>query len=185
MRSLARVESRWLQGRSGIAVCLFGLVVLGVSIFGGTEVSAKQQAAPAPTAAQADAHPEFPPGPGRDVTLRLCSKCHSPNNILAMGRSPQGWQDLIVKMTTLGLQGTDEEFTATLDYLTASFPPKINVNRASAVQLVAVLALTSDEAAALVSYREKNGDYKTIDDLKKVSGVDLKKLEAKKDLLQF
>jgi len=48
-----------------------------------------------------------------------------------------------------------------------------------------VLALTSEEAAALVSYREKNGDYKTIDDLKKVAGVDSKKLDAKKDLLQF
>jgi len=183
MRSLAKAQSMRLQGWPGIAVCLFGLVVLGVSFFGGTEVSAKQQAAPA--AAPADAHPEFPPGPGRDVTLRLCSKCHSPNNILAVGRTPQGWQDLIVRMTTFGLQGTDEEFTATLDYLTANFPPKVNVNRASAAQLVAVLALTSEEAAALVSYREKNGDYKTIDDLKKVSGVDSKKLEAKKDLLQF
>ncbi len=167
-----------------MAICWFGLAVFGLSMLGGSVVSAKQQAAPAATT-QSDANPDFPPGPGRDVTLRLCSKCHSPNNILAMGRTSDGWQELIVKMTTLGLQGTDEEFTSTLDYLTASFPPKINVNRANATQLVAVLALTSQEAAAIVSYREKNGSYKTIDDLKKVSGVDGKKLDAKKDLLQF
>ena len=185
MRSLNRVQSMWRKGRVVVATSLFGLVVLGVSIFGGTAVAAKQQPVPAPVGVQADAHPEFPPGPGRDVTLRLCSKCHSPNNILAMGRTQQGWQDLIVKMTTMGLQGTDEEFTATLDYLTASFPPKVNVNRASAAQLVEALALTSDEAAALVAYRAKNGDYKTIDDLKKVPGVDATKLDAKKDLLQF
>ena len=168
-----------------VAVCLFGLAVFGMSVVGGSVVSAKQQAAPATATPQPDANPEFPPGPGRDVTLRLCSKCHSPNNILAMGRTPEGWQDLIVKMTTMGLQGTDEEFTATLDYLTASFPPKINVNRANAAQLTAALALTPAEAAAIVSYRDKNGNYKTIDDLKKVSGVDGKKLDDKKDLLQF
>jgi len=50
---------------------------------------------------------------------------------------------------------------------------------------VSVLALTPEEATAIVSYREKNGDYKTIDDLKKVAGIDSKKIEAKKDLLQF
>jgi len=168
-----------------LAALIFSLAVFSVSVFGGSVVSAKQQAAAGAATAPADDHPEFPPGPGRDVTLRLCSRCHSPNNILAMGRTPEGWQDLIVKMTTLGLQGTDEEFTATLDYLTASFPPKINVNRANATQLMTALALTTQEAAAIVSYRDKNGNYKTIDDLKKVSGVDAKKLDSKKDLLQF
>ncbi len=169
-----------------LAVGVFSLAVFGLSVFGGSGVSAKQQApATAPPVQTVDANPEFPAGPGRDVTLRLCSKCHSPNNILAMGRTPEGWQDLIVKMTTMGLQGTDEEFTATLDYLTASFPPKINVNRANAAQLMAALALTSEEATAIVGYRDKNGSYKTIDELKKVSGVDARKLDAKKDLLQF
>ena len=102
-----------------------------------------------------------------------------------MGRTSEGWQELILKMTNMGLQGTDEEFTATLDYLTTNFPPKINVNRANAAQLMSVLGLTQDEATAIVTYRDKNGSYKTIDDLKKVAGVDGKKLDAKKDLLQF
>jgi competence protein ComEA len=177
---------RWTR----VAMCMFGLALFALSVVGGSVVSAKQQPAPPASAPQAassqpDANPDFPAGPGRDVTLRLCSKCHSPNNILAMGRTPEGWQDLIVKMTTMGLQGTDEEFTATLDYLTASFPPKINVNRANAAQLTSALALTPAEAAAIVSYRDKNGSYKTIDDLKKVSGVDGKKFDARKDLLQF
>ena len=168
-----------------LLLCVSALTFFGLCVLGGSAVSAKQQTVPTTATPQPDANPDFPPGPGRDVTLRLCSKCHSPNNILAMGRTPEGWQDLIVKMTTMGLQGTDEEFTATLDYLTASFPPKINVNRANAAQLASALALTPAEAAAIVSYREKNGSYKTIDDLKKVSGVDANKFEAKKDLLQF
>lgn len=165
-----------------LAIFFFAFTVFGVSILGGSAVSAKQAVAPV---AQADSHPEFPLGPGRDVTLRLCSKCHSPNNILAMGRTSDGWQELIIKMTTLGLQGTDEDFTATLDYLTASFPPKVNVNKATAAQMAPGLALTLDEAKAIVSYREKNGDFKSIDDLKKVDGVDSSKLDAKKNALQF
>jgi competence protein ComEA len=45
--------------------------------------------------------------------------------------------------------------------------------------------LTDTEAAAVVDYRKKNGDFKTIDDLKKVPDVDGKKLDAKKDRLAF
>lgn len=176
---------RWsAKAKSLSSVVVFCAGVLGLSAFGGSVVSATQQGTAAPPA-QAQDHPEFPPGPGRDVTLRMCSKCHSPNILLATGRTQQGWEEIITKMTTLGLQGTDEEFTTVLDYVTASFPLKVNVNKAAAPQLVSVLALTSEEATAIVSYREKNGDYKTIDDLKKVTGVDPKKIEAKKDLLQF
>ncbi len=183
MNLLSRVGSTLKRATPArLAVFCFAFTILGVSILGGSVVSAKQSAAPA---AQADAHPEFPAGPGRDVTLRLCSKCHSANNILATGRTPEGWQELIIKMTTMGLQGTDEEFTATLDYLTASFPPKVNVNKATAAQISAGLALTADEAKAIVDYREKNGDFKAIEDLKKVAGVDAAKIEAKKNALQF
>jgi competence protein ComEA len=167
-----------------LAVCVFSLLLFGASVVGGSVVSAKQAPA-AQTAAAADGHPEFPAGPGRDVTLRMCSKCHSPNNILALGRTPEGWQEIIVKMTTMGLQGSDEDFTTVLDYLTANFPPKVNVNKANAAQLTSGLGLTAEEAAAIISYREKNGDYKSIDDLKKVAGVDAAKLDAKKNALQF
>ena len=35
------------------------------------------------------------------------------------------------------------------------------------------------------AYREKHGKFKTLDDLKKVPGVDAKKLDAKKDRIAF
>lgn len=97
-------------------------ILLGTAMLTGVAVSARQEPAPPQTAAPKD-HPEFPAGPGREATLRVCSKCHSPNNILAMGRDRQGWTDLITKMVDLGAQGSDEDFTAILDYLTTSFPP--------------------------------------------------------------
>jgi competence protein ComEA len=59
------------------------------------------------------------------------------------------------------------------------------VNQATAAQLESGLGLTPAEAEAVIDYRKKNGDFKTIDDLKKVPDVDAKKLDAKKDRLAF
>ena len=62
---------------------------------------------------------------------------------------------------------------------------KINVNKSSAKELESGLELTEKEASAIVSHREKHGDFKNEDDLKKVDGIDVKKIEAAKDRLTF
>jgi competence protein ComEA len=41
------------------------------------------------------------------------------------------------------------------------------------------------EAAAIIEYRAKNGPFKSIEDLKKVPGIDAAKIEARKDRLTF
>jgi competence protein ComEA len=108
--------------------------------------------------------------------------------VIANGQDRAGWESTITKMAGFGAQGTDDEFTEILDYLTKNFPPAsapLNVNKATAAQIESGLALTTAEAEAVVKYREKNGDFKTIDDLKKVPDVDAKKLDAKKDHLAF
>ncbi|MBW8746446.1 MAG: helix-hairpin-helix domain-containing protein, partial [Acidobacteria bacterium] len=51
--------------------------------------------------------------------------------------------------------------------------------------LAKALSLTDKEAGAIVDYRTKNGDFKTIDDLKKVPDVDGKKIDDKKDIIDF
>ena len=53
------------------------------------------------------------------------------------------------------------------------------------VEFKAVLELTADEADAIVAYRDTNGAFHQLSDLLKVPGVDGKKIEAKKDLLEF
>ena len=170
-----------------IRLAALAAILLGVTMLTGVAASAHQEPAPSQVAPPKD-HSEFPQGPGRDTTLRVCSKCHSPNNILAMGRDRKGWTELISKMVDLGAQGSDEDFTAIADYLTASFPPaaaKVNVNKASASQLATALTLTTEEANQLVAYREKNGDFETLDDLKKVPAIDPKKFGAAKDAIAF
>ena len=169
--------------RSTLATMMVsGSALTGASVF--------HLQAPGPQVpADAGTHSEFPAGPGRDVTLATCSKCHSPNNILAMGHDRQGWQDLVLKMVDLGASASEEDLGTIVDYLTKSFPAgtaaHINVNTATAPQLVAALTLTADEAKQIVDYREHNGKFKTFDDLKKVPNVDPKKLDAAKEAVVF
>lgn len=53
----------------------------------------------------------------------------------------------------------------------------VNINTATAQQLEAVKGLGPVKAKAIVDYRAKNGPFKTVDDLKKVSGIGDKTLE--------
>jgi competence protein ComEA len=139
-------------------------------------------------AQQQPTHPEFPEGPGKATLLKVCSTCHSPDNVIANGQDRAGWESTITKMAGFGAVATDDEFTEILDYLTKNFPAPtapVNVNKATTAQFQSGLGLTPAEADAVIKYRAKNGDFKTIDDLKKVPDVDAKKLDAKKDHLAF
>jgi competence protein ComEA len=77
-----------------------------------------------------------------------------------------------------------------VDYLAKNFGKggggeKVNVNKAAAKDIETGLALTTKEAEAIVAYRQKNGDFKTLQDLLKVTGVDAKRIEAAKDKIDF
>lgn len=136
---------------------------------------------------QSQTHPELPAGPGKDTLIRVCSSCHSPDNVIANGQDRSGWENTITKMAGFGAVASDEEFSEILEYLVKNFPSNtpINVNKATAAQLESGLGFTTAEAEAVVQYRGKNGDFKTIDDLKKVPDLDAKKVDAKKDRLAF
>src|ERR1035437_9899287 len=89
------------------------------------------------------------------------------------------------KMSTQGAEGTDTQFGEILDYLILNFRKPINVNLASAKSLEAELELSTKEAEAIVAYRERNGAFKSVEELKKVPGLDAKKVEAARDWLAF
>lgn len=131
----------------------------------------------------------LPDGPGKEETQKICAQCHTVEQSIAVRLDRAGWQRTMDKMAALGAQGTAKEFAAIVEYLAKNFPadevPKINVNKAKAIELESGLSLRRSEAAALVGYRAKNGGFKSIEDLKKVPGVDAAKIEAKKDRLVF
>jgi len=171
----------WIVFVAGIGLAL---LVSGMH----SHVSAQQNAV-GQTPTEDQTHPEFPAGQGREAVMRLCVRCHSPNIILASGQDRLGWENTITKMVRLGATGDDEDFTDIADYLTEKFPPspvkKIFVNMATDKQIAQVLEISLDDAKAIVAYRDNAKGFQSLDDMKRVPGVDMKKLEAKKDRLVF
>lgn len=133
--------------------------------------------------------PQLPDGPGREETVKLCKQCHEVARSISLRQDRDGWHTTMNKMVAFGMKSSEKEFTSVLDYLTKNFPadevPRVNVNTATAIELESGLTLKRSQAAALIAFREKNGDFKTIEDLKKVPGLDAEKLEAKKDRIAF
>src|SRR6478735_12173118 len=127
--------------------------------------------------------------PGKAAAQRICVQGHEYERSVAPRQDRAGGRATMDKMIALGAKGTPEEFDSILDYLSKTYPgeevPKIKVNEARAIELESGLSLPRSQAAAIVQYRTKNGDFKSIDDLKKVPGVDAAKIEAKKDRLLF
>ena len=59
---------------------------------------------------------------------------------------------------------------------------KVNLNKADAKELTKVKGLNSAKARAIVSYRKKHGDFKTLDELAKVKGFKKMKSEKLKEV---
>lgn len=135
----------------------------------------------------ADAQEKLPNGPGRETMKRVCGSCHSAENVAGMAKTREEWGALVGEMAAVGAQASDDEFNEIVDYLAANFPktPKINVNKAAAKDFESGLDLSAKEAEAIVRYRAEKGSFKSIEELEKVPGVDVKKIEAKKDRLSF
>jgi len=99
------------------------------------------------------------------------------------------WEDTIVKMMKLGAQGSDEELEAVLNYLSTHFateiPGPIDINKSRAVDLEAGLLLRRSQATALIEYRDNNGSFKSLDELRNVPGLDFKAIESKKSRITF
>ena len=63
-------------------------------------------------------------------------------------------------------------------------PPTFSAKRrATNIELESVAGLTRKEAAAVLAYLDKVGVCKSLDELKKVAGLDYKKIEARKDFI--
>ena len=79
------------------------------------------------TASPALAQDDFkalPPGDGRDVMVRVCAQCHSPEVAAQQSLDASGWKALVDQMANNGAQASDAEFDTISKYLAASFPPK-------------------------------------------------------------
>ena len=97
------------------------------------------------------------------------------------------WEAKVIEMLQEEPDVTSEERAVIVEYLSSNFKPggKIYINKAAAKDLETALKIPTRDAEAVVLYREQNGNFKTLDDLKKVPGLDAAKIQAKKDRLEF
>src|SRR4051812_36077682 len=137
----------------------------------------------------ATAFAQLPEATGKAETEKVCSQCHELERSISLRQDKAGWQSTVDKMVNLGAKASDKDIQLVVDYLAAHYAadevPRLNVNKARSIELESTLSLKRSEAAAIIEYREKHGPLKSIDDLKKVPGIDAAKVEAKKDRLTF
>ena len=59
----------------------------------------------------------------------------------------------------------------------------VNINTASQAELESLHGIGAAKAKAIIEYREKNGSFTSIDDLKKVNGIGSVTIEQLRDLV--
>ena len=140
-------------------------------------------------AAGALAAQQLPDGPGRAELERMCKQCHEVARSVSLRQDRDAWSATMAKMAAFGMKASDQDMELVLDYLAKNYPaeelPKINVNKATAIELESGLSLRRSQAAALLAYRARHGAFKSLDELKKVPQMDAEKIEAKKDRIAF
>jgi competence protein ComEA len=87
-------------------------------------------------------------------------------------------------MAARGARATDQEFAAIAEYL-AKYFGAVNVNQGAAKEIADVLEIPVQNADAIVQYRTANGEFKDLDGLKKVPGVDAAAIEEQKTRIVF
>jgi competence protein ComEA len=132
----------------------------------------------------------LPDGPGKATTQKACGTCHGAELVLGRQEDRETWGAIVNDMIQRGATGSDEAFYEVVDYLATNFSKtspvvKIHVNKATAKDLVTALRLPDKQASAIVHYREEKGNFKSIDDLKRVPAIDVGKIEANKNRLEF
>jgi competence protein ComEA len=133
---------------------------------------------------------DLPDGKGKELILRACIGCHKAEEIAVYRFTKDEYQTIVYRMGDRGAQATRGELDIIADYLFANFPKvedptKINVNKATAREIATGLALTNEEAEAVVEYRERHGDFHAWGDLLIIYGVDGRKIAAAKDRISF
>lgn len=126
----------------------------------------------------------LPPGDGRDAVATMCVPCHGVLVAVAARKTPLAWSASVEDMRVKGAKGTDEQAQAAAKYLSTYFAA-VDVNKATAEELVKIAGFTPEEAAAIVAWRDAGHAFKSYTDVKKVPGLDARRLAAAKPRLAY
>jgi competence protein ComEA len=133
---------------------------------------------------------DLPDGPGKPIIERLCTGCHRADAMPEYHKTPEEWDIVVRRMAgrTSGMQTA--EVDTLIAYMTKNFPKvedatKLNINKASAEEIAKVMGLTDEEAKAVVSYRDRHGNYRAWGEMLVIYNVDGKKIAAAKDKITY
>jgi competence protein ComEA len=157
--------------RAALAVLVSGIA------FSAVTAAAVSPPAQDPTPPAAAVQDRFPEATGKAALLKVCSNCHTAESVVQSLRTRQEWSDVVDQMARFGAEANDQEFEQILAYLVKYFSP-IPINKATAKDLQTALEIPADVADAIVAYRAEKGDFKTVDDVKKVPGLEAGKIDA-------
>ncbi|MEO8597453.1 MAG: helix-hairpin-helix domain-containing protein [Candidatus Solibacter sp.] len=129
----------------------------------------------------------LPDGPGKAALVKMCLDCHDSGNFRKARMTADEWSESVADMVSRGAQGTPAEIDASVVYLTKYFGKgaPVRINTAPFAELRGVLGLSVAEVRALLEYREQNGDFKSVEDIQKVPGIDAAKVAQLKSKLLF
>ncbi len=132
---------------------------------------------------------ELPDGAGKEIIAKHCNGCHQGVALSRYQKTHEEWDSIVTRMGQRTVASREELNTLT-DYLATNFPKvddptKVNMNKATAKELVERLALSDKEAEAIVTYRDRHGNFRTWGDLLVIYGVDGAKIESLQDKLSF
>lgn len=133
---------------------------------------------------------DFPEGPAKQYVQQICLMCHQAPFLQGQRRTADDWKVTVARMATKGAGGTSDMYDAVAAYMAKNFgkaedTSKVNMNKGKAEDMVTILGLTPEEAAIIVTYRDKHEAFREWGDLLSIYGVDGRKIEAAKDKMTF
>ena len=115
---------------------------------------------------------------------RACVSCHPISDITKVRKSWADWNNTVVRMAALGIEADEDQLPAVKLYMTRYYG-LVNVNKANAAELSAVLGLSGKDASAVVAHREAHGDFADANALARVEGIDKTKLTDGAEALRY
>ena len=116
----------------------------------------------------------FPEGDGKSYVLAYCQTCHNLKPVAFQRRDEPAWRGLLGQMSAQGANLEGEDISIMAPYLAEHFGPEkpplevpLDLNRATAEQLVLLPDLTKEEMEKIVNVR-KTKTFKNLTDLKEV-----------------
>lgn len=162
------------MSRAAVPLAVALAAYLGLTSFG--VAHARVGAAPAQAS--------LPDGDGKAIVEKLCVSCHGLDYLWPSQRTVQVWRETIDLMRGYGAEATDAQWTTITGYIIGNLA-YLNVNKATAEECGLVFGLTGKAAEGVVAYRDKQGGFKTIDDLRQAPGLDAARIDALQARLIF